>query len=101
MSRAAVIVSNQASKCSRPGIVRCLSCKLDHLSTIGSCECHGSANKKESARQSHYQGRSGTACHEPKPGTSSVHDSSPFHATTLWMCKLIARFVLVSLNVSD
>src|SRR5580692_3916206 len=95
MPRAAVIVSNQASKCPRPGIVRCPSCNLDRLSTIGSCECHDSANKKESTRQSHCQGQCGTARHELKPGTNSVHVSSLSHATTPWMCKLIARFVLV------
>jgi len=88
MPRPAVIVSNQASKRSRLGIVRCPGCNFDRLSTIGSGECDGSANKKESARQSHCQGRSGTACHELKPGTSSLHVSSLSHATTPWMCKL-------------
>jgi|SRR5580692_2651632 hypothetical protein len=101
MPRAAVIVSNQTSKCSSTGIVGFAGCNRDRLSTIGSGEGDGSANKKESARQTHYQGRSGTACHEPKPGTSFVHVSSLFHATTSWMCKLIARFVPGSLNVSD
>jgi hypothetical protein len=55
MPRAAVIVGNQASKCSSP-IVRIPTGNLDRLSTVGSCEREGGANKKEGARQSHCQG---------------------------------------------